>query len=365
MSNNKDICYPIRIAHIIGKMCAGGVESVVFNYYRAIDHSKYQFDFYYDADSSVEPPQDLIEMGARFIKVPPYQHIFQYLKTLKKHFIERDYFIVHSHLNTLSVFPLFAAWQSKIPIRIAHNHSVPRGKEYARNSLKNILKQFSTLFANHYFACSEEAGRWLFGNKLFDEQKVTVIHNAIDFSRFFNEEKDETICKQFGLSSNSLVIGHIGRFTAAKNHQKIISIFEAVCKHDNNAKLLLVGDGELYEEIHNRVKVAFAGKVSDPEKYYSVIDVLILPSIFEGIPVTVIEAQIAGIPCVISNIVNSEVVISDACYYLGIDETDEKWANTIISLVNKRANLTENSQNYNIEVAVQLLERKYSECLRS
>ena len=125
---------PIRVAQIMGKLWAGGVEMVVFNYYKAIDKNKVQFDFFYDADSTVEPPKDLIEMGARFFKIPPYQNLVEYLRTLKKYFKENNYVIVHSHINTLSVFPLYMAWKCAVPVRIAHNHSVPGGESVKRTA---------------------------------------------------------------------------------------------------------------------------------------------------------------------------------------------------------------------------------------
>ena len=126
---------PIRVAQIMGKLWAGGVEMVVFNYYRAIDKTKVQFDFYYDADSTVEPAQELVDMGARFIKLPPYQKLSSYLKTLEKYLRKNKYDIIHSHINTLNVFPLYVAWKCNIPIRIAHNHSVPRGRKHQKNRI--------------------------------------------------------------------------------------------------------------------------------------------------------------------------------------------------------------------------------------
>lgn len=207
---------PIKVAQIMGKLWAGGVEMVVFNYYRAIDKSKIQFDFYYDADSTVEPPQELINMGARFIKIPPYQQLPSYLKTLKKYFRENNYQIVHSHINTLSIFPLYMAWRCRVPVRIAHNHSVPGGNEFKRNALKYFLRFFSKMFSTDYFACSEKAGRWMFGEKDFNDGKVFVVKNAIDFNRFrpsfdaINEKR-----KNLGLVGK-YVIGCIGRFTFAK-----------------------------------------------------------------------------------------------------------------------------------------------------
>ena len=219
---------PIRVAQIMGKLWAGGVEMVVFNYYRAIDKSKIQFDFYYDADSTVEPPQDLIDMGARFYKIPPYQKLPQYIRELKKHLKENQYLIVHSHLNTLSVFPLFVAWMCRVPVRVAHNHSVPSGKELKRDALKYFLRIFGRVFPTDYFACSEKAGRWMFGNRNYDAGKVVVIKNATDFERFrADEETIEKLKKQLGLN-DKFVIGHIGRFTFAKNHEFLLDVFKKI-----------------------------------------------------------------------------------------------------------------------------------------
>ena len=362
---------PIRIAYIIGKMWAGGVEAVVFNYYRAIDHNKFQFDFYYDADSTVDPPQDIIDMGARFIKLPPYQQLPIYIKTLRRYLRNGNYTIVHSHLNTLSVFPLYAAWREHVPVRIAHNHSVPGGNESKRNALKNILKHFSRLFANEYCACSEKAGRWLFGDELYDDGRITVLKNAIDFTKF--KIDNETVCKkrnELKLSKDMFVLAHVGRFTAAKNHEKVISIFRAVKKIKPNAVLVLVGDGEEHEKIDRwidqygiRDSVIMTGKVSDPQNYYPLFDVFILPSVFEGVPVTVVEAQISGVPCVISDVVNPDVIISNTCHYLNINEVDEVWAKEVLAVSEERTELNENANNYNIEYAVGMLESKYSKLL--
>ena len=352
-------------------MWAGGVESVVFNYYRFIDHEKYQFDFYYDEDSTVEPPQDLIDMGARFFKLPPYQQLPKYIRELRQYLRNENYAIVHSHLNTLSVFPLYAAWREKIPVRIAHNHSVPGGNETGRNTLKEVLRHFSSLFANEYCACSEEAGRWLFGDKLFDDGSVSVLRNAIDFDRF---KIDRDIVgrkrKELAIPDDVIVIGHIGRFTAAKNHQKVISIFEAVQKQSEKSVLLLVGDGEERQSIVDRIKkdkiensVYLTGKVSDPQNYYPLIDVLMLPSVFEGVPVTVVESQASGVPCVISDVVNKDVIFSNGCTSLGVKESDELWAEQILATKGRIVKLDERKEAYDIRFAVKELESKYDKLL--
>ncbi len=359
---------PIRIAQIIGKMWAGGVETVVFNYYRALDHNKVQFDFYYDADSTVEPPEDIIEMGAHFYKLSPYQKIWRYLPELKKYFQERNYIIVHSHLNTLSVFPLFIAWIVGIPVRIAHNHSVPGGNEWKRNVIKLLLKKFSKVFATDYFACSEKAGYWLFGNKTFKEGKVKIIKNAIDFQKFsLPYERKRALKESLGLTHN-VVYGHIGRFTFAKNHMKLLDIFKILYIRNNNAKLLLVGDGELHDQIYQKINklaltdsVICVGKVQNPEVYYSVIDVMILPSYFEGFSMTTIESQVSGVPIVISKAIPIEAVISDSCQYRDLKDSDESWADAAESLLNKTVELNDRSYEFDIHRCAPLLQDWYLE----
>jgi len=334
---------PIRVAHIMGKLWAGGVEAVVFNYYKAIDKTKIQFDLYYDSDSTVVPPQELIDMGARFIEIPPYQHLFAYLKTLKKYFKENNYTIVHSHINTLSVFPLFAAWQAKIPIRIAHNHSVPGGNEIKRNLLKNFLKLFSKVFANRYCACSEKAGKWLFGEKTFNEGKVYVIKNAINFSSFIKSEEYITNQKEKLGIKDKFVVEHVGRFTYAKNHTFLLDAFYEIRKIKSNAVLLLVGDGELREKIEEKVKsleltedVIMIGQVADPENYYGLADIILLPSVFEGLSLTAVEAQASKVPIIVSEAIPNEAFISNGCLQLPLDTGAAQWAKDAIEFSNTK-----------------------------
>ena len=354
----------------MGKLWAGGVEAVVFNYYRAIDKSKYQFDFYYDADSTVEPPKDLIEMGARFIKIPPYQKLNLYLEVLEKQLKDNQYLIVHSHINTLSVFPLYAAKRAGIPIRIAHNHSVPGGNEFKRNFAKNVLKHFSKMNATDYFACSEKAGRWLFGDKEFDKGDVFVMKNAINFSEYCrNLQEIENLKHQLNLEGK-FIVGHVGRFTYAKNHKFVIDIFAEILKRKNNAVLLLVGDGELHQEIVNQIRalnldthVVMTGKVGDPQKYYAIMDVLILPSVFEGLSMTTIEAQAAGKNILISHAVPEEAVISNGCHYMDEDASASDWAIKAINVANSEVKYKDNKLDYDITHAVHKLEQKYDQLL--
>jgi glycosyltransferase involved in cell wall biosynthesis len=349
---------PIRVAQVIGKMWAGGVETVVFNYYRALDHEKIQFDFYYDEDSTVEPPRDIIDMGARFFMLPPYQKIWKYIPELRRHLKEEKYTIVHSHLNTLSIFSLFAAWSAGVPIRIAHNHSVPGGNEWKRNCLKRFLKRFSKIFASDYFACSEKAGRWMFGDKTFDAGKVCVVKNAIDWNLFTTNERDLCLLKTKFHLEGKFVIGHVGRLTYAKNHIFMVDVLEEVLKKEKNAVLFLVGGGDLYNAIasyvkfkHLEEKVIFAGQVANPQDYYQLIDVMIVPSRFEGLSLTTIEGQISGIPVVISEAVPDEAIISNACHKIRLSTSKEKWADIVIQSKGENVSLDERSKEYDIRVA--------------
>ena len=175
---------PIRIAHVIGKWVGGGVEAVVMNYYRNIDKSMIQFDFICDNDSTNIPYEEIESLGGKVILVPPYQKVFEYQKVLQKILKENNYKIIHSHINTLSVFPLYAAKKVGVPVRIAHSHSTTNKKEWKKNLLKQVLRPFSKVFATDYMCCSELAGRWLFGNKEYDKGNVYLLNNAIDLDKF-------------------------------------------------------------------------------------------------------------------------------------------------------------------------------------
>ena len=230
---------PIRIAQVIGKWVGGGVEAVVMNYYRHIDKSKIQFDFICDEDSTNIPYEEIEKLGGKVILIPPYQKLFRYHRELKRVLKEGNYKIVHSHINTLSVFSLFAAKCAKVPVRIAHSHSTTNKKEKKKNLMKQVLKPFSKLFATDYMCCSELAGRWLFGDKLYDEGKIYLLNNAIDLQKFeYNEKIREEVRKELNIDEETFVMGHIGRFVEQKNHSFLIDIFYELQKEKQNAVLM-------------------------------------------------------------------------------------------------------------------------------
>lgn len=333
---------PIRIAQIIGKWVGGGVEAVVMNYYRNIDRNKVQFDFICDDDSTNIPYEEIESLGGRVILIPPYQKVFKYHKELKRVLKEGKYKIVHSHINTLSVFSLWAAKSAKVPVRIAHSHSTTNKKEKKKNLMKQVLRPFSKLFATDYMCCSELAGRWLFGDKTYNQGKVYLLNNAIDLDKFtYNEKIRKDKRKALDIKDDTLVIGHIGRFVAQKNHTFLIDIFNEIHKKESNSILLLAGQGPLMEETKEKVKqldleesVKFLGQRSDANELYQAFDVFLLPSLYEGLGMVAIEAQVAGCKCIASTEVPVIAKITDNLEFISLNKSAKEWSDEIFSKLN-------------------------------
>ena len=371
MNQNK----PIRIAQIIGKWVGGGVESVVMNYYRNIDHSKIQFDFICDNDSTNIPYEEIEQLGGKVILIPPYQKAFSYHRQLKKVLKEGNYKIVHSHINTMSVFPLWAAKSAKVPVRIAHSHSTTNKKEWKKNTLKQVLRPFSKTIATQYFCCSELAGRWLFGDKEYDKGNVYLLNNAIDLDKFkYDETKRKKKRKELSISNKTLVIGHIGRFVEQKNHRFLLEIFSEIHKKNKDSVLLLAGQGPLVDEMKEKVEelqilnsVVFLGQRSDAAELYQSFDVFLLPSLYEGLPVVGVEAQATGCLCEFSADMTKETKVLKTTRFMSLSQSAEEWANTILEDVKtfKRTNTEEEVSNngFNIKKESNKLLDQYKKIL--
>lgn len=361
----------IVVAHIIGKWLGGGVESVVMNYYRHIDRTKIQFDFICDEDSTNIPYEEIEKLGGRVILIPPYQKLFKYHNKLKKILKDGNYKIVHSHINTLSIFSLFAAKCAGVPVRIAHSHSTTNKKEKKKNLLKQALRPFSKVFATDYMCCSELAGRWLFGNKEYDKGNVYLLNNAIDLDKFkYDEEKRKEKRKELNIEDSTLVIGHVGRFVEQKNHRFLIDIFNEVHKQKENSILLLAGQGPLMEEMKEKVKilgiedsVKFLGQRNDINELYQAFDVFCLPSLYEGLPVVGVEAQATGLLCIFSDDMTKEIKVLDTTEFLSLKQSAEEWTYTILkkskSFKRKDTQKEITDKNFNIKNEIKKLEREY------
>ncbi len=366
---------PIRVAHVIGNWLGGGVESVVMNYYRNIDRNKVQFDFLCSESSTDIPYEEIEKLGGRVFIVPNYTKVVKYQKKLQKIFKENNYKIVHSHISTMSVFPLRAAKKAGVPIRIAHSHSTTNKKEKKKNLLKQVLRPFSKVYATDYMCCSELAGRWLFCNKEYDKGNVYLLNNAIDLDKFkFDEKVRKTKRKELGIGDDTFVIGHIGRFVEQKNHRFLIDIFNEIHKKNSNSLLLLVGQGPLKKEIENKVKelklndsVRFLGQRNDVNELYQAFDVFLLPSLYEGLPVVGVEAQATGLLCELSNDMTKETKVLDTTRFISLNTSAEEWATIILDDYSrfKRHDTTYEitKNNFNIKNETSKLENEYSELL--
>ena len=334
---------PIRVAQVVGPVVLGGVDTMVMNYYRRIDRSKVQFDFIMDGYYDTPIDAEIKALGGGVYKVEPYaDNMLKSMRQYYRIFKENRYPIVHSHMNTLSVFPLFEAWRAGVPIRIAHSHSTAARSEGKKTMMKYALRPFAKIFPTHTCACSEYAGRWLFGDRLFDAGKVHLVKNAIDLDRFrFNPETRERVRAELGIG-DKFAVGHVGRFMYQKNHDFLIDIFCEIHRRKPNSVLLLIGEGPLKEQIRQKAdglglsdSVCFMGLRRDVPELYQAMDALMLPSFYEGLPVVGVEAQAAGLPCLVSDTVTREIKVTPLVEFFSLSRPAEEWADKTLSFAGR------------------------------
>lgn len=326
---------PIRVAQIVGKMVGGGVESVVMNYYRHIDRSKVQFDFLVDEDSTRVPEEEITSLGGRVFRIPPYQHPIRYRRELIRLMREQQWPIVHSNINTLSVFPLSAAKKAGVPVRIAHSHSTMGKGEFAKNAMKLALRPFANVYPTVRFACSRYAGEWLFGKNA----DFTVILNGIELDKFhFDAGVRQETRKELGVADDVLLIGHVGRFMPQKNQTFLVDVLADLLPKRPNTMLAFVGDGPDKTAVQQHAEklgianhVLFLGQRSDVNRLYQAFDVFCLPSLYEGLGIVGVEAQRAGLPCLFADAITREVDVTGIPRFM-TTESYKEWSSFISAL---------------------------------
>lgn len=330
----------------MGRMMGGGVEATIMNHYRFLDHEQVQFDFIAQDDSDNIPVKDISKAGGRIYTVPSYKNLPRYIASCEKLFSRIHPDIVHSNMNALSVFPLQAAKQAGIPIRIAHSHSTDNPNEFVKTAAKTFLRPFSRVYPTHLVACGFLSAEWLFGKKAVHDGDVHYIRNAIDLQRFcFTDTKRNELRESINVSKNQFVIGQIGRFSAQKNQTFSIDILQQLLQIIPNAILVFLGIGDTMDAVKEKVAklglerhVRFMGLRHDANSWYSAFDVLLFPSLYEGLPLTIIEAQAAGLPIVVSDHVTEEAFVNKRLITtVALKSPPEVWARTLADTFKKAA----------------------------
>jgi len=317
---------PVKVLFVNGNiMKRGGIESFMMNYFRHIDHSKVHIDFLVHGFEQGIYDDEIIAAGSKVLHVPTKsKHPILYPKELKKIFLTREYQIVHSHCDAMNGWILKIAAECGVAVRIAHSHNTATlSNNIIKLAINDYVKGLIPKYATHLFACSEAAGKWMFGENL----EFKVINNAIEVEKYmFDPSVREKVRGELNLHDD-FVIGHVGRFDYQKNHEflvRIIQYLNNVGKKD--VKLICVGEGPLIDDIKKIVdnagledRVLFLGSRSDVDLLYNAFDVFVLPSKFEGLPVVGIEAQCNGLQCFFADTVTDKVKILKETKLLPLD----------------------------------------------
>ena len=334
---------PIRVLQVIGGMGLGGAETMLMNYYRHVDRERVQFDFVVHTNEEQPYDREIGELSGKIWHAEKFNG-FNYVSYRRwwRAFLQAhpEYRIVHGHIGSSAAVYLSVA-KKQGRYTIAHSHNTKGlGANMIHHILWDVFFYPVRYIADYFFGCSREAGLAQFGARVAASERFEVLANAIDCRRFaFSAEKREKIRQEYGLEG-CFVIGHVGRFDAQKNHEKLISVFSKVHEKDNTARLLMLGGGNLQSKIQGKVQelglkdaVIFAGTHQNTEDYYSAMDAFCFPSLYEGLPVTLVEAQTSGLGCVIPDHISLEADIGAGLLErLSLSDGDEKWAFALLEM---------------------------------
>ncbi len=365
---------PIRVLQVLHVLNRGGAEAMVMNLYRHIDRSRVQFDFLVHSQERGLFEEEIGAMGGRIFRVrafkgynllPYYQECLQFFKS------HPEIKVVHGHLGSSAAFYLHAAKKCGI-FTIAHSHSAGSIRNFYDLSYKFF--SFPTRWvAQQLFGCSTEAGIERYGAKAVRSSKYHNFNNAVDTELFrFNEDNRALLRSELNIPENTLLIGTVGRVTQPKNPLRIYSIFKEIITHNTNAVCIWVGTGEMEDQIKDLIskdgvgdRIIMTGVRSDIPAVMSALDCMIFPSLWEGLPVSVIESQMANLPCVLSTNISRETEVSNLLSWHNLSEADSIWANDAIRLAqdykDKRNNynFSPEDSGYDIKVTADNLMRFY------
>ena len=329
---------PIRILHMIASLEIGGSQAFVMNLYRNIDREKIQFDFIIDHTHDMYFQKEIESLGGKIFVLPTYRgyNLLEIKKAWHAFFKEHpEYKVLHSHSRSYASLYLPVAKKYGVKT-IIHSHSTSNGKG-AGALLKTELQYPLRYQADSFMACSKEAGVWLFGEKVCRGEKFQVVKNAIDAKKLiFNKDKRKSARAELGIG-DEFTLGFLARVMPPKNPVFVIEVFSEIKKKDNKAKLLYVGDGVLLPKVKERARelgvekdIIFTGARADVDNMLFAMDCYILPSLWEGLGISLIEAQASGIRCVCSENIQKEAIVTDLVKQMNLSEGAEVWAEEIL-----------------------------------
>ncbi len=330
----------IRVMQVIPDMRSGGAENFIMNLYRKMNKDEIQFDFSVHYKERRFFDDEIESYGGKIYRfsLRNDNSVIKYMRDLNRFYKNHpEYKLVHCHWNSMGFIHLLVAKHNKIKVRIGHSHNSSAGIGRKGKIKKWLVKPYKYVTTLN-LACSDASGKFLWGKRPFE-----FIPNAIDVNRFrFSEEARNRVRREWNLPDDAVLLGHVGRFNVQKNHKQLIAIFNEVVQNNKNCYLMLIGEGELSEQIENLVseynlkdKVIFAGVHSNMQDYYSAMDAFLLPSLYEGLPLTAVEAQASGLPTLLSDTITTEVKINDNVYYLN-NNSAKDWCEKIDALKHNR-----------------------------
>ena len=329
----------LRVLHSVSNMARAGIETMLMNYYREVDRSQVQFDFLANKPAPGEYDEEIRRMDGRVFVSPGLNPLhFPKYKRFVADLVHTDpeIKIVHAHNEAMGYYALKSAKDAGVRVRIAHAHNTQIIRDY-KYPLKLICKQLLPGAATDYWSCGRDAGVYYYGEKRWRESGF-ILRNAINVPRFaFRQEERDRLRRLHGLDG-CFVIGHVGRFNVQKNHSRLLDIFAEIVKAVPDARLALIGVGELEQPVKEKAralgfqdKTLFLGQMADVSGWYHAMDCFVLPSLFEGLPVVGIEAQAAGLPCFFSDRVTDEVLLSPEARRISLQAEDAEWAGEIMA----------------------------------
>ncbi|WP_342615835.1 glycosyltransferase family 1 protein [Peribacillus frigoritolerans] len=341
----KKLRSPKRVLHIVSAMDRGGAETIIMNIYRNLDREKIQFDFVTHSNKKEDFEDEIIGLGGNLFKIPSLGKVgpISYLKELNRIMSSHPYQAVHAHTDYQAGFPALAAKIAGIKIRICHSHSNnwAKGNHFKERFTLKALQTIMEISANRFCGCSPEAAQFMFGKQRVKNGKVTILKNGINVNDFAetNINSRDSIIREFGLSKDVKIIGHVGRFSDSKNHLFILHFFKELLKKDKSFMILLIGDGPLKLEIEEKAaalgikdRIRFLGIRKDIPRLMKAFDVFLFPSIFEGFGIAALEAQGSGTPCIMSDTLPKSIDMGlGLTSFISLQEPLEVWCEEVIN----------------------------------